>query len=625
MAKVDRIMVMVFVTLTLLIAVLLGALSGSVAEFDSTEHLRAIGGVFFVILGVVWAWFQWPLAPRATRASRRGPKLADVRAAADSSPDAALVIQDDEVAYVNLPYAQMMLWGEEAKRLIGKSVSQLVHPQSLVDLSSLLRQTSPGSANTRSLRLACGDGSFQMHLVERRGGGDSTDPLLLHVHGVGADEPQSRAVDLKTANGGEDIALKLPIALFRLDREGDILFANQGWQTLIRLVGPSSDGRAFASFIHPEQRDALSAKLALLLGGRSSEFSEEIRLIRSDDSLAYVDLRCYGVTDRDGVVTGAIGAAIDISHRLRNEETLRQTKRSMHTLVDNLPAMIYRGQNNRRWSWEFLSEGSYELTGYEARELLGDDGMSFVQLIHADDREFVWNEVQSKLIANEPYALTYRLVDRSGKTKWVWDQGRGIYSARGEVIALEGFIIEVTRRRLAEEASHRRALYERSTGLANMSVFLDRIEYGTEMARRLHLPCGVFVVRLRNLGMMRERITQDFADRVLVLLGVRLQPTISHLNTATLLDQQDYALFISDFSASALKWCKEGAQIERVVGRDEDAALDMLADELKHLMESSFKLEGGQFTIETSVGWTKVPEERVDATALLDRALEAAG
>jgi PAS domain S-box-containing protein len=338
----------------------------------------------------------------------------------------------------------------------------------------------------------------------------------------------------------------------------------------------------------------------------------------------HVELRCHGVADDDGKLIGAVGLAFDVSNRRRHEEVLHASRRSLRTLLANLRAMIYRGQNNRRWSMEFVSEGCFELTGYEASELLDDEHFSFGSLIHPEDREFVWNEVQARMLAGEPYELTYRIIDRSGETKWVWDQGRGIFSARGELIGVEGFIIEVTRHRLAEESAQRRLVFDRATGLTNATMFMDRLNFANAMVRRTGLLCAVFAIRVTGLKQIAERFGQEYADRVLVHLGTRLQSAEVDLNCATLLDQQDFAMMVTDFQAASLGWCEVAMQIEQLAQRDSDAALDMLADALRRLVGQPLRLEGYEFGPLVQVGWSLVQGNAGNAQDLLDRALDGA-
>jgi PAS domain S-box-containing protein len=134
------------------------------------------------------------------------------------------------------------------------------------------------------------------------------------------------------------------------------------------------------------------------------------------------------------------------------EESLRESQRTLTTLMSNLPGMVYRCQNNSNWTMEFVSEGCYQLTGYHPADLIGNRTVCYGQLIHPDDYELVWNEVQSAVQEHRPFQLTYRLIAATAEEKWVWEQGCGVFSAQGEVLAIEGFITDITQRKRSEKS-----------------------------------------------------------------------------------------------------------------------------------------------------------------------------
>ena len=148
---------------------------------------------------------------------------------------------------------------------------------------------------------------------------------------------------------------------------------------------------------------------------------------------------------------GSIGEAI---LRRRTEEALRESQRALSTLMSNLPGMAYRCKNDRQWTMEFVSDGCLELTGYQSEELLENKAISYADLIHPDDQNYVWNEVQEAIAKRRPFRLIYRIRSRSG-IKWVWEQGQGIFLPDGVLLALEGFANDITERKLAEEALKR--------------------------------------------------------------------------------------------------------------------------------------------------------------------------
>lgn len=148
----------------------------------------------------------------------------------------------------------------------------------------------------------------------------------------------------------------------------------------------------------------------------------------------------YREEDRDLLqfVSAQIALAIE---RKRAEDALHEQERFLNTLVSNLPGVAYRCKNEPDWPDEYVSEGVRDLLGYAPGDVVT---MNWGELIHPDDRESVWRQVQEAVKAKKPFRLTYRIRTRDGHTKWVWEQGRGVYSDTGELVALEGFITDVS-------------------------------------------------------------------------------------------------------------------------------------------------------------------------------------
>jgi PAS domain S-box-containing protein len=137
---------------------------------------------------------------------------------------------------------------------------------------------------------------------------------------------------------------------------------------------------------------------------------------------------------------------------LNNElaEENRERRRMYETLVLNLPGMVYRSKNDLDWTMELVSPGCEALTGFPPEALIGNRDIAYADLIHSEDRNRVSEEVQRAVLKQQPYAITYRILTASGEEKWVWEQGRGIFDARNGLLALEGFITDVTAQKSLE-------------------------------------------------------------------------------------------------------------------------------------------------------------------------------
>ncbi len=139
---------------------------------------------------------------------------------------------------------------------------------------------------------------------------------------------------------------------------------------------------------------------------------------------------------------------------LRKVRDLESTERVLATLIGNLPGFVYRCRNDPDWTMEFVSERSLDLTGYPPEALLDNRELAFGQLIHPDDRERVWREIQTACSADLPFQVEYRIRRRDGSLRWVWEQGRCI-NPGASVERLEGYIADITEQRRAEAERNR--------------------------------------------------------------------------------------------------------------------------------------------------------------------------
>jgi diguanylate cyclase (GGDEF)-like protein/PAS domain S-box-containing protein len=135
----------------------------------------------------------------------------------------------------------------------------------------------------------------------------------------------------------------------------------------------------------------------------------------------------------------------------RIEKALEESERRLSSLLANAPAYLYRCLNKPGWPNEFVSDYAYELTGYSPEELTNGSVM-FGDLIVEEDRERVWEEVQTALAERRRFGLRYAIHRRDGELRYVEEHGQGVFGEDGKVVALEGVVHDVTGRELAQEA-----------------------------------------------------------------------------------------------------------------------------------------------------------------------------
>ncbi len=127
------------------------------------------------------------------------------------------------------------------------------------------------------------------------------------------------------------------------------------------------------------------------------------------------------------------------------QDVLNESQRMLYTLFSNLPGMAYRCKNDKDWTMEMVSDGCYQLTGYQPNELLNNAHIAFNDIIRPDFQTHLWTKWQTVLAQHEYFEEEYPIVLPDGSEKWVFERGCGVFDANGVLIALEGYITDIDR------------------------------------------------------------------------------------------------------------------------------------------------------------------------------------
>ncbi|CAN5455600.1 PAS domain S-box protein [soil metagenome] len=133
----------------------------------------------------------------------------------------------------------------------------------------------------------------------------------------------------------------------------------------------------------------------------------------------------------------------NITERKQYEFSLRESERTLSTLMNNLPGMAYRCDNDAKWTMRFVSKGCQELTGYNPKDVVNNKKRAFSDIIHPKDRNLGKEDIRKALLKQIPFEIEYRIITAAGQEKWVWEKGEGVFSNNGKLLFLEGFITDI--------------------------------------------------------------------------------------------------------------------------------------------------------------------------------------
>ena len=138
--------------------------------------------------------------------------------------------------------------------------------------------------------------------------------------------------------------------------------------------------------------------------------------------------------------------------RARAEQALRESEERLRFSL--------KGAGAAAWQWDIVankqvwSPESYELHGRDPK--LGPPRYEdWLKCLHPDDRETVDKAVSDAVEKRSPeYRAEYRIVHPSGEVRWLDGLGKVDYATDGKPVRMSGINLDITARKLAQEALH---------------------------------------------------------------------------------------------------------------------------------------------------------------------------
>jgi PAS domain S-box-containing protein len=176
---------------------------------------------------------------------------------------------------------------------------------------------------------------------------------------------------------------------------------------------------------------------------------------------------------------GLAGVAIDRAGRLAagpgpasRPGWLPGADERYRTLSEQIPAVLYSEVHTPEGALVYESPQGRQLLGYTIEEIMAPD--FWMTLIHPDDRERVLAENQRVDRTGDPWNVEYRVFARDSQVIWVRDHAVLVRGEDGEPDYWQGYYIDITDQKLAEESL--RLALERERQAARELRALDELK-----------------------------------------------------------------------------------------------------------------------------------------------------
>jgi diguanylate cyclase (GGDEF)-like protein/PAS domain S-box-containing protein len=350
-----------------------------------------------------------------------------------------------------------------------------------------------------------------------------------------------------------------------------------GWTPDEWLATPSVHEQS----IHEEDRERVLIEKQNAYE-RAHPLRSEYRMLARDGRIVWVEDQSVHVQPPDGGGRPfRQGFAIDITERKRAEDSLRVAETRYRMLVEHLPLVVYVDRVDASSSNLYTSPQIEPMLGYSPDEWVADPSL-FVKLLHPDDREQVLAAHESTHGTGEGLRIEYRIRARDGRVVWVHDEARIIDDPRSGERVLQGYLLDITARKEAEEQLRHRAFHDPLTGLANRALFTDRVHHALVVRAFEDGEAGVLFLDLDDFKAVNDSLGHVAGDALLRAVGVRLRASLSPSVTVARMGGDEFAVLVEGPNGAA-------------------AALEA-AERVTAALQAPFDLDGREVFVTASVG-----------------------
>jgi PAS domain S-box-containing protein len=367
------------------------------------------------------------------------------RTLVEASADAIFVHTHGKFVFAN-PATLKLLKADDLSQVIGMDIAERLHPDFL------------GAALKRAavcLRKGTPSAPMEQVVIAMDGSMLELETIAIPVNWKGVPAIEVVARDISVRKQAEQTAMEwqtrlqlaekaaLPIGLWEWSASDDHLVLSDRVYEQFGFTRDTFGGTAaeFCTRVHPDDLPRVQEGIREVLAGNPF-YEVRFRVLRPDGSIRWLDSR--GVTI-PGVTQRVIGIAIDITHLKTAEENLRRSEANYRLIVEDAPYGIYRSD----------VAGHFLMANPALVKILGYDSEDEVLSLDIANDVYLNPAKRASLISQTQEAGSAM----SGELQWKRKDGRTVtvrnsvvplYDEGGTAEAFQGFVEDVTERKVLE-------------------------------------------------------------------------------------------------------------------------------------------------------------------------------
>ncbi len=232
-----------------------------------------------------------------------------------------------------------------------------------------------------------------------------------------------------------------PIMKWAQDEHERYIMINRAYEDFLQVKASDLIGKTPADSRSPVINSAVIGKAVettrqILNSDQAMEF--EIQMTRN--GMVHTLLVTKFPMDLGNHQKAVGGLAIDITNQKETQEQLLKVKQRYEFAIN--------GTTDGLWDWDigpfcWYSQRYKEILGYSETDHFSNKIEDSTELIHVDDRPYVWEQVRKCLEEDAQYDVEFRMKCKDGSFRWVRARAKAMRDKNGKAIRMSGSIQDV--------------------------------------------------------------------------------------------------------------------------------------------------------------------------------------